>query len=98
MHELLSRAEQGKILGEHALIGRSYGQAGLAQDVRLACHGLDRNDNEFVIGLVGKELFPLSRIVQDMRRTQQTAKYMASLGPFFVGKVLWQSPLDRVKG
>lgn len=91
--ELLPKEEQGKILYEHAKIGMAYGQADYAHDIRLVCHGLDKHDNEFVIGLVGKELFPLSRIVQDMRKTQQTAKYIQTLGPFFVGKVLWQSPL-----
>jgi len=90
---LLSREEQGKILAEHGTIGRSYGQAGVAADIRLACHGLDRNDNEFVLGLVGPELFPLSRLVQEMRKTQQTARYMQAMGPFFVGRTLWQSPL-----
>ena len=25
-------------------------------------------------------------------RTAQTSQYLASLGPFFVGHVLWQSP------
>ena len=84
---LLPKAEQGKILMEHAIIGMAYGDADLAHDVRLACHGLDAGDNEFVIGLVGKDLHPLSRIVQDMRLTQQTARYIESLGPFFVGKV-----------
>ncbi len=90
---LLPKSDQGKILGEHAMIGRAYAQAGHAQDIRLACFGLDRHDNEFVIGLVGPELHPLSRLVQDMRKTQQTAKYIESLGPFFVGKVCWQKPL-----
>ncbi len=93
--ELLPKEEQGKILYEHAKIGIAYGQAEYAHDIRLACHGLDKHDNEFVIGLVGKELFPLSRIVQDMRKTQQTAKYIQSLGPFFIGKVLWQCPLEN---
>jgi chlorite dismutase len=90
--ELLSKAEQGKILLEHAMIGRAYGEAGYADDIRLACYGLDKNDNEFVLGVVGSELYPLSRLVQEMRKTQQTSKYMQSLGPFFVGRVLWQSP------
>ena len=88
---ILSPEEQGKILAEHAAIGRAYGSSDLAHDVRLACHGLDKNDNEFVIGLLGSELYPLSRIVQDMRKTQQTAKYIRSLGPFFVGRVIWRS-------
>ena len=90
---LLSDVEQGKILREHATIGRGYSQRGEAYDIRLACYGLDQNDNEFVIGLIGPKLDPLSRLIQDMRKSQQTAKYIQSLGPFFVGKAFWQSPL-----
>ena len=40
-----------------------------------------------------KELFPLSAIVQTMRKTQQTSLYLERLGPFFVGRAVWQSPL-----
>jgi hypothetical protein len=49
-------------------------------------------DNDFVLGLVGPELHPLSAMVQAMRRTRQTSNYLASLGPFFVGRAVWQSP------
>ena len=83
----LEQRERGRILGEHAMLGRSYATGGYASDIRLACFGLDTNDNEFVIGLVGPELYPLSRLIQDMRQTEQTTKYIESLGPFFVGKV-----------
>ena len=83
----LDQSDRGRILGEHAMLGRSYASGGYASDIRLACFGLDTNDNEFVIGLVGKELYPLSRLIQDMRKTEQTTKYIESLGPFFVGKV-----------
>ncbi len=83
----LERREQGRILGEHAMLGRSYAAGGYASDIRLACFGLDTNDNEFLIGLVGPDLYPLSRLIQDMRKTEQTTKYIDSLGPFFVGKV-----------
>ena len=83
----LEPRERGRILGEHAMLGRSYAAGGHASDIRLACFGLDTNDNEFVIGLVGPELYPLSRLIQDMRSTEQTTKYIESLGPFFVGKV-----------
>ena len=89
----LSPQEQGAILREHGTIGRAYGDAGLAHDVRLACHGLDVNDNDFVIGLVGRELHPLSHLVQAMRKTAQTSQYIERLGPFFVGRALWQTPL-----
>lgn len=89
----LPRAEQGRIIGEHALIGRGYAELGLAVDIRLECHGLDRADNEFVIGLVGPELAPLSKLVKDMRATRQTSEFIQSMGPFFVGRVAWQAPL-----
>jgi chlorite dismutase len=89
----LSAQEQGAILREHGAIGRAYGETDLAHDIRLACHGLDSHDNDFLIGLVGRELQPLSHLVQAMRKTTQTSEYMASLGPFFVGHALWQSPL-----
>jgi hypothetical protein len=85
--------EQRTILAEHGTIGMAYGAGDYAHDVRLACHGLDKSDNDFIVGLVGKELFPLSSIVQAMRKTQQTALYLERLGPFFVGRAVWQSPL-----
>lgn len=84
----LEPQEQSAILREHAQIGFAYGQAELAHDVRLACHGLDAEDNEFVIGLVGKELHPLSHLVQTMRKTKQTSEYIAKMGPFFIGLAL----------
>ena len=89
--EQLSAEDQNAILMEHGGIGRAYGRAGLGTDIRLACHGLNKHDNDFVVGLVGPQLFPLSSIVQRMRKTKQTALYLESLGPFFVGKALWQN-------
>jgi chlorite dismutase len=80
--------QQRTILAEHGAIGKAFGAADYAHDIRLACHGIDRSDNDFVIGLIGRELFPLSAIVQSMRRTQQTSLYLDRLGPFFVGRKL----------
>ena len=88
----LPEQEQRTILAEHGAIGMAFGAGDYAHDVRLACHGLDRDDNDFVIGLIGKDLFPLSAVVQAMRKTQQTALYLDRLGPFFVGRAVWQSP------
>ncbi len=85
--------EQRSILMEHGVIGRAFGEADLAHDVRLVCHGLDTHDNDFVVGLMGKELHPLSAIVQTMRSTRQTSQFLERLGPFFIGKALWQSAL-----
>lgn len=90
----LEADHQRRILAEHGTLAKRFGVAGLANDVRLACHGLDRHDNDFVIGLLGPDLFPLSAVVQEMRRTEQTAQYLDSLGPFFIGRVAWQSTFD----
>lgn len=91
--ELLSSKERRTILMEHGGIGQAYGRADHAHDVRLACHGLDKNDNDFVVGLLGKDLHPLSSIVERMRKTQQTSRYLSQMGPFFVGKAVWQSAM-----
>ncbi len=88
--EKLEPREKGGILREHAEIGKQYGSQGLAHDVRLACHGLDQNDNEFVIGLMGSELHPLSHVVQRMRSTKQTSEYITQMGPFFVGHAAYR--------
>jgi chlorite dismutase len=84
--------EIGSVLREHGVIGRAYADKDLAHDVRLACHGLDANDNEFVIGLIGKELHPLSHLVQRMRKTRQTSEFIVQMGPFFVGHAAFRSP------
>ena len=90
MFERQPREDQRKMLMEHGGIGHAYGKAGFATDIRLAGHGLNKNDNDFIVGLLGKELFPLSALVQHMRKTRQTSEFIESMGPFFVGHVLWQ--------
>jgi chlorite dismutase len=90
---VLPEDRQKSILGEHGTLAKRYGAGGHATDVRLACHGLDRDDNDFVIGLLGPNLHPLSAVVQEMRRTEQTSQYLDRLGPFFIGKAIWQSPM-----
>jgi len=90
----LPAEEQRVILAEHGAIGMSFGAGDFAHDIRLACHGLDKDDNDFVVGLIGKDLYPLSAIVQTMRKTQQTSLYLERLGPFFVGRALWQSAAE----
>ena len=90
--ETLAPDHQRRIFAEHASLGKRYGAGGHAADVRLACHGLDRNDNEFVIGLIGKDLHPLSHVVQSMRKTRQTAEFIQQMGPFFVGHAVARTP------
>ena len=92
--EQLTRQEQNAVLMEHGGIGMAFGRAGLGHDIRLACHGLGQEDNDFVVGLLGPDLHPLSIIVQRMRKTKQTSLHLERLGPFFVGRVAWQSPLE----
>ena len=91
--QTLPAEHQRRILGEHGTLAKRYAQGGNAFDIRLVCTGLDKHDNDFIVGLVGPRLHPLSAVVQEMRKTEQTAQYLDSLGPFFVGKAAWQSPL-----
>lgn len=91
MFETLGEEEKRAVLGEHGKLGFRYGEAHLARDIRLACHGLDRRDNDFLIGLLGRNLHPLSSVVQAMRKTRQTSEFIESLGPFFAGKTVWRS-------
>lgn len=88
--ERLPPTEQKEILGEHGKLGALFSAGGLGYDIRLDCRGLDKHDNDFVIGLIGKELFPLSAMVQAMRKTRQTSEFLENLGPFFIGKAAWQ--------
>ena len=85
--------DQRRMLMEHGGIGRAFGRADHAHDVRLACHGLTPDDNDFIAGLVGPSLLGPSAVVQAMRKTQQTSLYLDRLGPFFVGRAVYQSPL-----
>ena len=88
--QALAPEEQTSILREHGAIGHAFGTAGYAQDIRLACFGLDQHDNDFLIGLVGPELHPLSACIQAMRKTRQTAGFIQQMGPFFIGRAVWQ--------
>ena len=45
--------------------------------------------------LIGPELYPLSKLVKDMRPTVQTSEYIQDMGPFFVGRVLYQAPVPE---
>lgn len=87
----LDAEEQKGVLAEHGKLGMSFSAGDFAHDVRLACHGLDPSDNDFTIGLMGAGLAPLSKLVEAMRRTVQTSTYLERLGPFFVGRRVWQS-------
>ncbi len=89
--EKLPKEEQREILGEHGKLGASFSAGDFGQDIRLDCRGLDKNDNDFIIGLISKELFPLSAMVQAMRKTRQTSEFLEQLGPFFIGRAAWQS-------
>jgi hypothetical protein len=89
--ETLPEKEQQIVLREHGGIGFTFGRAGYATDIRLACFGIDKNDNDFVVGILAHELYPASAVVQAMRKTKQTSQYLESLGPFFIGKAIWQS-------
>ncbi len=88
----LEAREQGK----HPEGARDHRYARTARRTSLTTFGSPatastRSDNEFVIGLVGKNLHPLSHVVQSMRKTTQTSTYISQMGPFFVGRVAYRS-------
>ncbi len=89
--ETLPEKEKQIMLREHGGIGFTFGRSGYATDIRLSCHGLDKNDNDFVVAILGHDLYPCSAVVQAMRKTRQTSEYLESLGPFFIGKAIWQA-------
>ena len=86
------------ILMEHGGVGMAFGRAGLRYGIRLACRSLDRADNDFVGRAPRAQLHPLSIIVQRMRKSPQTSLHLERLGPFFVGKVAWQSGVTASAG
>ena len=88
---VLPRDKQRQILAEHGSIGRRYGVAGLAADVRLACHGLDKHDNDFVIGLLGPKLFRSPQSSRKCARPNKPPSTWTASAPFFVGRTAWQS-------
>ncbi|MDH4226756.1 MAG: chlorite dismutase family protein [Deltaproteobacteria bacterium] len=92
---LLPKEEQNEILKEHGTIGHAFGSADLGHDIRLNCNGIDQTDNDFVIGLIGKDLHPLSALVQTMRKTKQTSTHIEKMGPFFTGKAVFQSAVKK---
>jgi chlorite dismutase len=91
--EKISADEQRRVLREHGSVGAQFSGGGHAYDIRLASHGLDANDNDFVIGILGPELARLSMLVERMRKTVQTSTYLEKLGPFFVGRANFRTGL-----
>ena len=59
--ETLTSEEQKAVLMEHGKVGFSFGDAGYAKDIRLASYGLDKNDNDFVIGILWQRTVPAVR-------------------------------------
>ena len=90
-YEALSPEEQHSIQVEHMRAGRSFATETGIKDIRLASYGMTTADDDFLVGLLGPDLHPLSQVVQLMRKSRQTSLYLESLGPFFVGRVLGRS-------
>jgi chlorite dismutase len=88
--EALPETDKHDVMMDHGEIGKRFGKAGLAHDIRLSCHGLDYNDSDFVIGVLAAELAAASLVVQAMRKSLQTMHHLEGLGPFFTGRVVGQ--------
>lgn len=88
--EALPEDRKHEVMMDHGGIGMKFGKANLGHDIRLACHGLDRNDNDFVIAVLAPELVNASLVIQAMRKSLQTMHHLDGLGPFFTGRVVGQ--------
>ena len=95
--ETLAPEEQRAVLGEHGKIGFQFGDAGYARDIRLASHGLDKNDNDFVIGILGGDLYPLSALVERMRKLSRLQGTLKAWDRFSSAKNCFQPgrPYER---
>ena len=87
--------EQNRLLDEAEAVPEI--EAGDAGKVGLKCHGLDANDNDMLIGLVGRDLGQLSAIVERKRQTEHVTGYIDSLGPFFTGHAIWQGEVPDLR-
>jgi len=92
--EALPEERKHEIMMDHGGIGMKFGKANLGHDIRLACHGLDQNDNDFIIAVLAPELANASLVIQAMRKSLQTMHHLDGLGPFFTGRVVgqWSNP------
>ena len=89
---LMAEKDRGAIIKEQQDLVKNYGAADLVHHVRLACHGMDAEDNDTVVGLAASSLHPISHLVQAMRGTKGASSYTLKMGPFFVGRKIWQNP------
>ena len=71
---------------EHAMIGHALWPTGSRTRFRLACHGLDAKDNEFVIGLVSERSIRSPPRSSDAENPTDL-RVIVQMGPFFVGYV-----------
>jgi len=88
--ESLTDEAKHDVMMDHGSIGMAFGKANLGHDIRLASHGIDANDNDFLIGVLAPELANASLVIQAMRKSLQTMHHLEGLGPFFVGQVAGQ--------
>lgn len=89
--EALDANAKHDVMMDHGSIGMAFGKANLGHDIRLACHGLDVGDNDFLIGVLTPQLANASLVIQAMRKSLQTMHHLDGLGPFFVGKAVVQT-------
>ena len=70
---------------------------GLGTDIRLACHGMDKNDNDFVVRPVGRSYRRCRRLCSACAKPSRRRFTWSDLGPFFVGKAIWQNQPESEK-
>jgi chlorite dismutase len=93
---LLDDAAQAKVHKAHGTVAKSFTDDGRVAYVRLACHGIDPEDNDQIFGLTAGSLMDISLLQEAMRGTAQVATHVSKMGPVFVGRKIWQNPAVEV--
>ena len=76
---------------EHGGIGRAYGEADYAHDVRLACHGLGTEDNDFHCRFDGQRVVSALAACATDAQNKTDIRIFGKIGTVFY----WESDLAR---
>ena len=91
----LGDAAQAKVLEEAGGVAKSSIDEGKVSYVRLACQGIDPEDNDHIFALTAANLLDINELQAAMRGTALLTTHLQKMGPVFVGRKIWQNPAPQ---
>jgi len=88
----LDAGSQQSVHDEHIEAAKSFIAEGRVSYARLACHGLDPEDNDYISYMAAADLGDISSLAEAIRGTAQVSTHTDKMGPVFVGRKIWQNP------